>query len=284
MIDTGRHRRHARRQRPGARRRCGPRWRACSPRRAFRRTIPLAERFGPASRTRSPSFGLPWTVTAAGLPGRVLVPAGAAPERREAAAAVDPRARPVHAPGGAQPRHPAHPVPQHGADRAGGDGGRRGPSHGGFPARASRERLYRSSIERCLWAGRAAAGRAPPRGPAPGADRCRHHRRGIHRAGRRPRACSAGRVDVTVLEGHRIGWGASGRNGGFVLPGLQAGDRSPRDGNTASTRPGGCSSCRSRRWRVSRSSLPKRESPVTTGVVARSRSLHDPPPALAGGQ
>jgi glycine/D-amino acid oxidase-like deaminating enzyme len=28
---------------------------------------------------------------------------------------------------------------------------------------------------------------------------------------------------VTVLERHRVGWGASGRNGGFVLPGFQVG-------------------------------------------------------------
>ena len=28
-------------------------------------------------------------------------------------------------------------------------------------------------------------------------------------------------VSVTVLERHRVGWGASGRNGGFVLPGFQ---------------------------------------------------------------
>jgi glycine/D-amino acid oxidase-like deaminating enzyme len=30
-------------------------------------------------------------------------------------------------------------------------------------------------------------------------------------------------VDTVVLEGHTVGWGASGRNGGFVLPGFQPG-------------------------------------------------------------
>lgn len=30
-------------------------------------------------------------------------------------------------------------------------------------------------------------------------------------------------VDTVVLERHTVGWGASGRNGGFVLPGFQPG-------------------------------------------------------------
>src|ERR687898_3259437 len=28
-------------------------------------------------------------------------------------------------------------------------------------------------------------------------------------------------IDVTLLERHTLGWGASGRNGGFVLPGFK---------------------------------------------------------------
>jgi glycine/D-amino acid oxidase-like deaminating enzyme len=35
------------------------------------------------------------------------------------------------------------------------------------------------------------------------------------------RTLARGGVDVTVLESHTIGWGASGRNGGFVLPGYK---------------------------------------------------------------
>ena len=35
------------------------------------------------------------------------------------------------------------------------------------------------------------------------------------------RALARRGVDVTVLERHEIGWGASSRNGGFVLPGFK---------------------------------------------------------------
>jgi glycine/D-amino acid oxidase-like deaminating enzyme len=35
------------------------------------------------------------------------------------------------------------------------------------------------------------------------------------------RALARHRADVTVLEQHEVGWGASGRNGGFVLPGFK---------------------------------------------------------------
>lgn len=74
---------------------------------------------------------------------------------------------------------------------------------------------------RCLWEG---AGATPAPAPTPLPDRVDvavvgggytglAAARGLARSG----------AGVVVLEQHRIGWGASGRNGGFVLPGFQRG-------------------------------------------------------------
>jgi glycine/D-amino acid oxidase-like deaminating enzyme len=73
-------------------------------------------------------------------------------------------------------------------------------------------------IERCLWD----EGAPPPRRPAALPDRT-----DVAIVGGGYTGLSAARtlarhgVAVTVLERHRVGWGASGRNGGFVLPGFQ---------------------------------------------------------------
>jgi glycine/D-amino acid oxidase-like deaminating enzyme len=74
-------------------------------------------------------------------------------------------------------------------------------------------------IERCLWAETAAPSRFPAF-PLPG-------RTDVAIIGGGYTGLAAARVlarrgaDVTVLERHTMGWGASGRNGGFVLPGFK---------------------------------------------------------------
>ena len=73
-------------------------------------------------------------------------------------------------------------------------------------------------IERCLW-DEAAQPRPSAESPPPRTD--------VAIVGAGYTGLSAARtlarqgVAVTVLERHRTGWGASGRNGGFVLPGFQ---------------------------------------------------------------
>ena len=73
-------------------------------------------------------------------------------------------------------------------------------------------------IERCLWD----EGAPPARRPAALPDRT-----DVAIVGGGYTGLSAARtlarhgVAVTVVERHRVGWGASGRNGGFVLPGFQ---------------------------------------------------------------
>ncbi len=73
-------------------------------------------------------------------------------------------------------------------------------------------------IERCLWD----EGAPPARRPAALPDRT-----DVAVVGGGYTGLSAARtlarqgVAVTVVERHRVGWGASGRNGGFVLPGFQ---------------------------------------------------------------
>ncbi|MGH7578948.1 MAG: NAD(P)/FAD-dependent oxidoreductase [Gemmatimonadales bacterium] len=73
-------------------------------------------------------------------------------------------------------------------------------------------------VERCLW-----LDALPPRGPAASLPR----RPDVAVVGAGYTGLSAARTlaghgaSVLVLERHRIGWGASGRNGGFVLPGFK---------------------------------------------------------------
>ena len=117
---------------------------------SFRRTIPLAERFAARRRGRRRRAVPALDREAAGLPGGVLVPSGGAPERWRGRGRGGPGARALHAPGGAQPRDPAHAVPQHGTARAGGDRGRRGSPHRGVPGERARRGVV-PLIERCLW-------------------------------------------------------------------------------------------------------------------------------------
>ena len=94
---------------------------------AFERMIALEERWADGVKDAIERHGLLGR-PASGLPRRVLVHADAARdggsrgERR-------PRARALHAPVRAQPRDPADALPQHGADVAGHDRGRRRRAH-----------------------------------------------------------------------------------------------------------------------------------------------------------
>ena len=101
---------------------------------------------------------------------------------------------------------------------------RRGPAHRGVP----RERARRETvplIERCLWT--ASAGGPPLRRrlggaaelPLPGTDVAIIG--GGYTGLSAARVLARGGADVAVLERHTIGWGASSRNGGFVLPGYK---------------------------------------------------------------
>ena len=89
----------------------------------------LAERFAAGVDGVISRHGLPWSVSPAGSPGRVPVHFPGAAHRQRGRGRVRSRARrlPAHLPG--QPGHPAHPVPQHGADVPGHQPGRRGPAH-----------------------------------------------------------------------------------------------------------------------------------------------------------
>jgi glycine/D-amino acid oxidase-like deaminating enzyme len=74
-------------------------------------------------------------------------------------------------------------------------------------------------IERCLW-----TEDAPPtdRAPTPLPDRCDVAVVGGGYTGlAAARALARHGASVVVLERHTVGWGASGRNGGFVLPGYK---------------------------------------------------------------
>ncbi len=83
---------------------------------AFERMIALGERWadGVSSAIRRARAAVGGATDR--MPGRVLVHADAAPHRWRRGGRRRPRARAVHAPVRAQPRHPAHAVPQHGPD------------------------------------------------------------------------------------------------------------------------------------------------------------------------
>ena len=120
-------RRHAVGQRPGPGRHPGHARRGAH-RRRLRHHDPagraLDRRRGRGHRPARPGVDR----AAAGLSGRVLV-LPAAPRRGRGRGRHRPRPRRPHAPLRAQPRRPAHPVPQHGADVAGHHRRRRRPPH-----------------------------------------------------------------------------------------------------------------------------------------------------------
>src|SRR5262249_40565389 len=84
---------------------------------AHARTIPPAPRVAEGGERGIAARRLPWRVTRAGGPARGRVFPRAPPARPPGAAGGGRRsgARPLHAPRGAQPRHPADAVPQHGS-------------------------------------------------------------------------------------------------------------------------------------------------------------------------
>jgi len=97
---------------------------------AFDRMLPLANRWASGVKEGIERFGLTWEVQQLGAPGRVLVLPGPAPHgwrggRRRRSRAVE-----VHAPVRAEPRDPAHALPQHGPDVPGHHRGGRRPPHG----------------------------------------------------------------------------------------------------------------------------------------------------------
>ena len=74
-------------------------------------------------------------------------------------------------------------------------------------------------LERCLWTDKSSCPAAPlsrcpppPMSPSSAADTP---------AWRRPGPWRRAGTDVTLLEQHHLGWGASSRNGGFVLQGYK---------------------------------------------------------------
>ena len=99
---------------------------------AFERMIPLAERCDRRRRGRDRRHALALARQPARLPRRVPVHARAAAQRRRGRRRRRSRARPLPAPVRAEPRRPAHAVPQHGADVPGHDGRRRRPPHRGL--------------------------------------------------------------------------------------------------------------------------------------------------------
>ena len=101
---------------------------------AFDRMISVADRYTAGVREVMTSFGLPLEHRAARRPGRVPVLPGAAAHRRRVGRRRRHRARRVPAPVPGQPRDPADPVPQHGADVPGDHRGGRRRAHPGVHA------------------------------------------------------------------------------------------------------------------------------------------------------
>ena len=86
--------------------------------------------------------------------------------------------------------------------------------------RVDGDALAGSGEERCLWT--AASPGSPVVEAVPLPDRTDVAIVGGGYTGLAAARALAGRgVDVTLLERHHVGWGASGRNGGFVLPGYK---------------------------------------------------------------
>ena len=127
---------------------------------AFAHTVPLAERFAAGVEEVIARARAAVARDAARLPRRVRLRRAAAAQRHRGARGRRPRARALPAPARAQPRRDDHAVPQHGADVAGHERGRRRPSHRGV--RGGRRRS-------CSPDARARARRPAP-AAGPGAD------------------------------------------------------------------------------------------------------------------
>ena len=97
---------------------------------AWEHTIPLAARF--ADGVRAAIGALPWNVTQLGCRAEYRFQAAPARNGTEAHAASDPDLERYLHLLRAQPRRPAHAVPQHGADGADDHRGRRRPPHRGL--------------------------------------------------------------------------------------------------------------------------------------------------------
>ena len=74
-------------------------------------------------------------------------------------------------------------------------------------------------LERCLWSDQVELPRRPAAPLPPSTDVAIIG--GGYTGLAAARALARGGTDVTLLERHQVGWGASGRNGGFVLPGYK---------------------------------------------------------------
>ena len=102
--------------------------RMIAPRRALHRGRAVGDRRARRALARDP----------ARLPRRVPVQSRRRPRRCPGGGIGRRRARPLHAPARAQPRHPADALPQHVADEPGDDRGGRGPPHRGLQRRRRR--------------------------------------------------------------------------------------------------------------------------------------------------
>ena len=80
-----------------------------------------------------------------------------------------------------------------------------------------------AALSRELLRGLGASGAVAAGARGRGLGRRLHRRRGLHRAVGGARSGRARARSVVVLEAARVGWGASGRNGGQIVNGLNAG-------------------------------------------------------------
>ena len=92
---------------------------------------------------------------------------------------------------------------------------------------------------RVLWQDTADPPPGRPTATLPADGRRRRRGRRLLRAGGGRASWPRRGRSVAVLDAHDLGWGASTRNGGMVLPELKAGPRIARAGRTASS---GCAS------------------------------------------
>ena len=114
---------------------------------AYAKTIPLARRFAEGVAGVIAEHSLPWHVAQLGCRAEYWFRPTPPRNGSEAAAAIDPEARPLHAPRRVESRNPHDPVPQHGARLAGDDRNRHRSPYTGLPrirGGAGRQRLSRT--------------------------------------------------------------------------------------------------------------------------------------------